>query len=90
MGKWKEVWRCKNCGKVYQTEIPEICIKCGERLGTASNFLAMFGISRVLQTDKCEKVIAKRTLLGWKVRSSEDSATQEQEQEQEIAERGTE
>lgn len=69
MNKWKEVMRCKACGKVYDGPIPEICVKCGTRLGTVSAFMALFGQRQVLRTDKCELVIAKRTPLGWKIRT---------------------
>ena len=30
-----------------------------------------FGYGEVTLTDNCEKVIAKKTLLGWKIRESE-------------------
>lgn len=83
MAKWQEVRRCKECGKVYDGPIPEICVKCGVRLGTVSAFMALFGQRQVLRTDKCETVIAKKTLFGWKIRQEKakdvENATQDDE-----------
>lgn len=75
MSEWKEVKRCKECGKVYDKGIPEICVKCGARFGTASAFMALFGQRRVLRSSKCETVVAKRTLFGWKVREAVEDET---------------
>lgn len=77
MSKWQEVKRCKECGKIYDSGIPEICKKCGVRLGTASAFMALFGQRQVLRTNKCESVVARRTLFGWKVRENTAEAIDE-------------
>lgn len=79
MGKWQEVKRCKECGKIYSDTVPEICVKCGARLGTVSAFMALFGQRQVLRTNRCESVIAKRTAFGWKVR--EEKATQQMQED---------
>lgn len=80
MGDYKEVCRCRECGRIYENGIPYICKGCGAKIGTptAIIFQAM-GHGSVTLTDKCEKVIAKKTILGWKVRS--DCNTGEEQKE---------
>ena len=74
MGKYKRVSRCKKCGNIYPHGIPYICSKCGTEIGTEMpKFpqLMGFGYGDVILTDNCEKVIAKKTLLGWKIKESD-------------------
>ena len=74
MGKYERVCRCKKCGKIYPHGIPYICYKCGTEIGTKTPTIlkAMgLGYGAVTLTDNCEKVIAKKTLLGWKIKESE-------------------
>ena len=74
MGKYKSVSRCKKCGKIYPHGIPYICGKCGTEIGTETPTIlkAMgLGYGAVTLTDNCEKVIAKKTLLGWKIKEME-------------------
>lgn len=72
MGNWKKVCRCKECGGIYPNGIPLICRKCGTEIGaTTPAFLQMLGQGEVTLTKKCEKVIAKRGIFGWKVKESE-------------------
>ena len=74
MGKYKRDCRCKKCGKIYQHGIKYICGKCGTEIGTKTPTIlkAMgLGYGAVTLTDNCEKVIAKKTLIGWKIRESE-------------------
>ena len=66
---YRIVQRCKECKKIYPKGAPEICVKCGVRLGYTSLYLKFFTGRVILNyTDKCEKVAAKKTILGWKVR----------------------
>ena len=74
MGKYKRVCRCKKCGKIYPHGIPYICSKCGTEIGTKTPTIlkAMgLGYDAVTLTDNCEKVTAKKTLLGWKIKEDE-------------------
>lgn len=72
MGDWKKVYRCKECGKIYPNGIPLICGKCGTEIGITTPIIPrMIGHKEVTPTKKCEKVIAKRGILGWKVKESE-------------------
>ena len=74
MGKYKRVCRCKKCGKIYPHGIPYICGKCGTEIGTKTPTIlkAMgLGYDAVTLTDNCEKVTAKKTLLGWKIKEDE-------------------
>ena len=69
MAGYREVGRCMECGKIYGNGIPYICDKCGERIGIKTpEILQALGHGKVTLTDKCEKIIAKRTLFGWKVK----------------------
>ena len=71
-GKYKRVSRCKKCGKIYPHGIPYICYKCGTEIGTETpTILKLIGYGDVTLTDNCEKVIAKKTLLGWKIKESD-------------------
>lgn len=73
MSEYKEVCRCKECGEIYDKGIPYICRKCGARIGTSTPLvMQMLGRGEVTLTEKCEKVIAKKVLFGWKIRK-EDS-----------------
>ena len=72
MGKYKSVSRCKKCGKIYSHGIPYICFKCGTEIGTETpTILKAMGYRDVTLTDNCEKVIAKKTFLGWKIKKME-------------------
>lgn len=80
MGDWKRVCRCKECGKIYPNGIPLICKKCGTVIGrTTPAILQMFGSGEVTLTEKCEKVIAKQGIFGWKVKESEREGDGENE-----------
>lgn len=64
MFEYREVLRCKECGKIYDNGwrlVPDICGKCGNRLYTAINYS-----SRTLRGG--EWVIAKPTLRGWVIK----------------------
>ena len=72
MGKYKRVCCCKKCGKIYPHGIPYICRKCGTEIGTEiPTIFKSIRYGDVILTDNCEKVIAKKTLLGWKIKESE-------------------
>lgn len=66
MSKYREVRRCKECGKIYSQNVPEICSKCGAELAYRSMFDLMTGLRSF--TDKCEKVVARRKLLRWEIK----------------------
>jgi hypothetical protein len=69
MSGYQMVSRCKECGKIYPNGIPYICSKCGVEIGTPTPMLLQaLGHGEVTLTDKCEKVVAKKGLFGWKVR----------------------
>ena len=69
MFEYQMVSRCKECGKIYSNGIPYICEKCGVEIGTPTPvFLQALGHGAVTLTDKCERVVAKKGLFGWKVR----------------------
>lgn len=75
MSYFKEVCRCVNCKKVYPDGIPTLCHKCGTKLGKKSVFgKLIFGEDRVEFNENCEKVIAKRTFFGWKVKEDATNA----------------
>jgi len=66
---YMKVCRCKECGEIYPNGIPYICKKCGAEIGTLTPMiLQALGHGEVSLTDKCEKVVAKKGLFGWKVR----------------------
>lgn len=66
---YMKVCRCKECGEIYPNGIPYICKKCGAEIGTPTPMLLQaLGHGEVSLTDKCEKVVAKKGLFGWKVR----------------------
>lgn len=66
---YQKVSRCKECGKIYPSGIPYICSKCGVEIGHPTPMLLQaLGYREVILTDKCEKVVAKKSLFGWKVR----------------------
>lgn len=72
MGKYKSVYRCKKCGKIYEYGIPYICGKCGTEIGTKTPIiLQSIGCGEVKLTDNCESVIAKKKLFGWKLKEME-------------------
>ena len=78
MAGYREVCRCKECGKIYPNGIPYICEKCGTEIGTETPIIFQaLGHREVTLTDKCEKVIAKKTLFGWKVKDSDNSKDEE-------------
>lgn len=61
-----EVRQCADCKKVYlQDLVPHVCKKCGARL--LENRAILFH-TETCRTDKCKVVIAKKMLLGWKVK----------------------
>lgn len=69
MSYYKEVCRCVNCGKIYSNGVPTICYKCGVELGSTNEFSKFFlGEERIVLNENCEKVIAKRTIFGWKIK----------------------
>ena len=73
MGKWKAVCRCKECGKIYPKGIPYICGRCGALIGEKTPIiLQALGGGEVTLTSKCEKVIAKQGIFGWKIRRGGD------------------
>lgn len=79
MGEYIKVCRCRDCGKIYEKGIPYICSKCGAEIGRPTPMLLqMMGSGEVTLTEKCEKVIARKSLFGWKVReNSEPEVKQE-------------
>ena len=78
MDGYREVSRCKECGKIYGNRIQYICDKCGAGIGIKTpEILQAFWRGEVTLTDKCEKIIAKRTLFGWKVKDSDNSKDEE-------------
>lgn len=77
MNGYKEVCRCKECGEMYTKGIPYICTKCGTKIGTPTPLiLQVLGNGEVTMTDKCKKVIAKKTLFGWKIKQNEKEVSQ--------------
>jgi len=69
MGNWKKVKRCLECGKIYENGIPDVCKKCGAVLVTENMLIRMIlGSDYLLQTDRCETVIARRRLFRWQIR----------------------
>lgn len=73
MANWKNVYRCKECGKVFEKEVPFICSKCGTEMRKEPTLLEeILGMSFLLNTDKCEKVIAKRKLFKWVVKNDNE------------------
>lgn len=70
---YKKVCRCRDCGKIYDKGIPYICSKCGAEIGRPTpTILQMMGSGEVTLTEKCEKVVAKKGLFGWKVREPQN------------------
>lgn len=66
---YQKVHRCKECGKIYPNGISYICKKCGAEIGTPTSMLLQsLGHGAVTLTDKCEQVVAKKGLFGWKVK----------------------
>jgi hypothetical protein len=79
---WKRVRRCKECGRIYESGIPYICKKCGAEIGRPTPALVQaLGGEPVMLTDKCETVIARKELFGWKVREREDEEVDESDSE---------
>lgn len=73
VGDYKKVCRCKVCGKIYDKGIPYICSKCGAEIGRPTpTILQMMGSGEVTLTEKCEKVVAKKGLFGWRVREPQN------------------
>ena len=73
MRGYKPVSRCKDCGKIYDKGIPYICSKCGAEIGKPTpTILQMMGCGEVTLTEKCEKVVAKKGLFGWRVREPQN------------------
>lgn len=67
MAEYKQYRQCADCKKIY-TRAPYICKRCGARLLEKRGFLFD---TKIYRTDKCNLIIAKRTLFGWKVRKDE-------------------
>lgn len=64
MRGYKQVSRCKDCGKIYDKGIPYICSKCGAEIGKPTpTILQMMECGEVTLTEKCEKVVAKKVCL---------------------------
>lgn len=61
---YMEVRQCADCKKIY-LQVPYICKKCGAKLLEDRTVLLH---TETCRTDKCKVVIAKKTLLGWKVK----------------------
>ena len=70
MSRYERVKRCRECGKIYPGDVPELCHKCGTRLGWVSNYLSMlYSGHRIINfTNKVVTITAKKTLFGWKIR----------------------
>lgn len=82
MGDYKKVSRCKECGEIYPNGIPYICRKCGATIGTPTPMIFQaLGHGPVTLTDKCEMVVAKKTIFGWKIRKEDDHADMSEVQE---------
>lgn len=65
MGVYNEVCKCKECRGIYKKGIPYIYTKCGAKIGTHTPFiLQALGGDEVTMTDKCEKIVTKKTLFG--------------------------
>lgn len=74
MGKYREVYRCKSCEKIYAKNIPYFCDRCGMKIGRPTPIIIqMLGAAEVTPTEQCEKVLARKNIFGWKVRESEES-----------------
>ena len=74
MAGQREVFRCMECGQIYEKGSPYICKECGREIGTETPIIfQVLGHKEVMLTDNCEKVIAKRTLFGWKVKRQNTS-----------------
>ena len=55
----------KNVGEYIKKGIPYIYTKCGAKIGTHTPFiLQALGGDEVTMTDKCEKIVTKKTLFG--------------------------
>lgn len=67
MAEYKEYRQCADCKKIYTTA-PRICKKCGARLLEER---CVFFDTKVCRTDKCNLIIAKKTLFGWKIKEWE-------------------
>lgn len=68
MGKWKRVWRCKECGRIYEV-LPSLCSKCGASIGRP-NYIArmIFNKNIVIPTGNTDIVTARKKLLGkWEI-----------------------
>lgn len=66
MSSWTKVSRCKNCGKIYEYGIPEICRKCGTNISTRNIALKFLGIDRcMIPTSNLEDIVAKRKWFKW-------------------------
>ena len=75
MKGYMKVRRCKECGKIYPGDVPELCFKCGVKLGWVNEIFKFFMSQRVFNyTDNCEEIVAKKTLFGWKVREENNNA----------------
>lgn len=77
MGSYKEVSRCKECGKIYDRGVPKICMKCGTQLGSTAALSWLLGNGLIVtDPNKVKKVIARRRLFRWQIRRPEQTATQ--------------
>ena len=67
--KYTVVVQCTKCGKIYPDGIPYVCFKCGETIGQ-HNMIgeALLGKKGAITMVNARKVIAKKTLFGWKVK----------------------
>lgn len=93
MSSYKEVYRCKDCGKIFDTvnagllNAVEICPKCGARLGRispmSSALAPLTGGDGFIMSSHCERVIARKRLFRWQVRPTDQAETDEENDREE-------
>lgn len=63
--------RCNHCGKIYRLYscgMPKYCKKCGNHITDFQSTI----IKDTLTIKNATKIVAKRTLFGWKEREIKD------------------
>lgn len=71
MYKWKKRTMCTNCNKTFDIySLIEVCPRCGTILHAPIKRNYFLG-DKLSTTDKFVECVAKRTLLGWKVKKDE-------------------